>query len=97
MVSHVLPKSPAAEGGIRAFDVVLAIKGEEIRYVNRMLQIIASLKPGETVPVRVLRGRQTLELNVTPTARPRNALERENAAPSAVDSLDNQQLPDRHR
>ena len=97
MVSHVLPKSPASEGGIRAFDVVLSIKGEEIRYVNRMLQIIASLKPGDPVPVRVLRGRQTLELSVTPTARPRNALERESAVPSAVDSLESKPLPDRHR
>ena len=97
MVSHVLPKSPAAAGDLRAFDVILSIKGEEIRHVNRMLQLIAALKPGEPVAVKVLRGKETLNLTVTPSTRPKNALERESGLPPAIESLDDAPMPDRHR
>ena len=97
MVSHVLPKSPAAAGDLRAFDVILSIKGEEIRHVNRMLQLIAALKPGEPVAVKVLRGKETLDLTVTPSTRPKNALERESGLPPAIESLDDAPMPDRHR
>ncbi|MFU0842237.1 MAG: PDZ domain-containing protein [Burkholderia sp.] len=93
MVSHVIPESPAAKGGIRPFDVILEIGGKKIERVNAMLQLIAELKPGEPVPVRVLRGSREIELTVVPSARPRNSLERETLMPSAVETLPPKEPP----
>ena len=81
MVSHVLGKSPAGRAGLRAFDIVKSLNGEEILGVNRLQQLIARLKPGEPAELTVVRGAQTLTLTVTPTARPKNAREREKAGP----------------
>ncbi|EJW97589.1 protease Do, partial [gut metagenome] len=87
MVSHVLGKSPAAQAGLHAFDILKKIDGEEIHHVNRVLQIIAALKPGIPVEVEVLRGSQLVTLTVTPGVRPKNAIERAQAGPTAIDTI----------
>lgn len=87
MVSHVLGKSPAGRAGLRAFDIVKSLNGEEILGVNRLQQLIARLKPGEPAELTVARGAQTLTLTVTPTARPKNAREREKAGPAAINTI----------
>lgn len=87
MVSHVLGKSPAGRAGLRAFDIVKSLNGEEILGVNRLQQLIARLKPGEPAELTVVRGAQTLTLTVTPTARPKNAREREKAGPAAINTI----------
>ena len=87
MVSHVLGKSPAAQAGLHAFDILKKIDGEEIHHVNRVLQIIAALKPGIPVEVEVLRGSQLVTLTVTPGVRPKNAIERAQVGPAAIDTI----------
>ena len=87
MVSHVLGKSPAGRAGLRAFDIVKSLNGEEILGVNCLQQLIARLKPGEPAELTVVRGAQTLTLTVTPTARPKNAREREKAGPAAINTI----------
>ena len=89
MVSHVIGKSPAAQAGMHAFDIVKTINGEEIHHVHRLLQVIAALKPGIPVEVQVLRGHQILNLSVTPGTRPKNAVERAQAGPTAIDTIGN--------
>ncbi len=87
MVSHVLSKSPAAQAGLHAFDILKKINGEEIFHVNRVLQIIAALKPGIPVEVEVLRGTQLVTLTVTPGERPKNAIERAQSGSATIDTI----------
>lgn len=84
LIKQVIDGSPAARAGIRSFDVVLAVNGEPIRRANRLLQIIARLKPGTTVEVKLLRGGRELVRTVTAKKRPRGSLEKE-ALPRPAD------------
>ena len=45
-------------------DVIVAVAGQNVPDVTSTLNAIASVPPGKSVPVRVLRGRQELSLDV---------------------------------
>jgi serine protease Do len=70
IVSKVVEKGPAAEGGLRVQDVIRKIDGHVVKDNQELLAMIASRKPGETVKLEVLRGGETLKLDVTLTTRP---------------------------
>jgi serine protease Do len=70
IVSSVVPKGPAAEGGLRANDVVRKIDGHPVKNNQELLAMIASRKPGETVKLEIVRGGETMKLDVTLTTRP---------------------------
>ncbi len=61
-VVFVAPDSVAALSGLQVGDVVLAVKGQAIDSKLRMNRILASLEWGDSVPVQVRRGEETLEL-----------------------------------
>ena len=77
MVKRVLADSPAERAGLRPFDIVLAIDGEAVLTAHRLLQRIARMRPGDTVTLSVLRGRQTIYLPLVVSRRPSDSLERE--------------------
>ena len=77
MVKRVLADSPAERAGLRPFDIVLAIDGEAVRTAHRLLPRIARMRPGDTVTLSVLRGRQTIDLPLVVSRRPSGSLERE--------------------
>lgn len=81
MVKQVIPNSPAAQADVRAFDVILEVNGERIMRANRLLQVIARLKPGAVVDVKVLRGSRVLMKKLTASVRPRGSLEKEALIP----------------
>ena len=56
--------SPADRGGMKLGDVIVAVAGQKVPDVTSTLNAIASVAPGKSVPVRVLRGRQELSLDV---------------------------------
>ena len=85
MVKQVIEGSPAFEAGLRSFDVILSLNGERVERVNRLLQRIARLKPGEEVTLRVARGTREVELQLTTAERPTGALEKEALVPDAGD------------
>lgn len=85
MVKQVIDGSPAFEAGLRSFDVILSLNGERVERVNRLLQRIARLKPGEEVTLRVARGAREVELQLTTAERPTGALEKEALVPDAGD------------
>lgn len=85
MVKQVIPNSPAAKADIRSFDVILEVNGQPILRANRLLQIIARLKPGADVEVKILRGRSTLTKHLVASKRPRGSLEREALIPSPAE------------
>ena len=85
MVKQVIEGSPAFEAGLWSFDVILSLNGERVERVNRLLQRIARLKPGEEVTLRVARGAREVDLQLTTAERPTGALEKEALVPDAGD------------
>lgn len=74
LIKRVLPNSPAAHADLRSFDVILEVSGTPVRRANQLLQIIARLKPGTPVEVKILRSGRVLTKRILPTKRPRGSL-----------------------
>lgn len=70
VVTNLYVNGPAINAGLRRGDILLAIDGHEIRNAQDALTQLASRKPGGTVKLRVLRGKQTLELDCRVVERP---------------------------
>jgi hypothetical protein len=60
LVSEVRPDGPAADAGLRSWDVVLGIDGQETRDFGRMQQLLRGRLPGEEVSLLIRRGGDTL-------------------------------------
>ncbi|MGE5140518.1 MAG: S1C family serine protease [Rudaea sp.] len=70
LVSQVTSGSPASKAGIQQNDVITAIDGVKIDESHSLRSILFQHKPGDKVTMTVLRGSQTLSLQVTLAARP---------------------------
>ena len=71
IITGVLQNGPAAQGGIRPGDVILAVNGQPVGNVSQLLTAVAALKPGMPAPLKVLRGDGPVEIAVTPGKRQR--------------------------
>jgi S1-C subfamily serine protease len=54
LVSSVVSGSPAAKAGIKAGDIILALNDQPTPTTGVLVSVLAQLKPGQTVPVKVL-------------------------------------------
>ncbi|MBW7901560.1 MAG: trypsin-like peptidase domain-containing protein [Rhodocyclaceae bacterium] len=70
LIAGVVRGSPADGGGIRPGDVLLAVDGKPVRDPQGMLDLIAALKPGETVPFKLRRDKTILDAPVKIGKRP---------------------------
>ena len=66
-IGDVLGKSPAHKAGIKTGDILLELKGSPLLDATQTTQIISSNK-NTPLPLRVLRGKDTLNLTVVPGA-----------------------------
>jgi 2-alkenal reductase len=57
--------TPAAQAGLQAGDIITAIGGQTIDGNNRFVNVLMRFKPGERVPLTVVRNGQTLTIEVT--------------------------------
>ena len=71
LITGVLQNGPAAQAGVRPGDVIVAVADKQIANVSELLSSVAALKPGTAAKFHVLRGRDSLDLNVTPGLRPK--------------------------
>ena len=76
IITGVLQNGPAALGGIRPGDVIMAVNGQPVRNVSQLLTAVAALKPGAPAPLKVLRGDGPVDVSVTPAQRQRPRVQR---------------------
>ena len=70
MILNVVADSPADRSGLKAHDIIVSVAGENVEGdVARATEIIRERKPGDVVPVVVLREGQPQTLNITLGAR----------------------------
>jgi len=66
LVRRVEPDSPAAEAGLKAGDLIVAVDGQEVVHMNYALsKILDDYSPGDKVTLTVQRDDQELKLEVT--------------------------------
>lgn len=75
LITGVLHNGPAATGGIRPGDVVVQVGKLPVANTAQLLNAVASLKPGESARVRILRGGDEQEVAVVVGRRPRQAVQ----------------------
>ena len=71
IVAGIQRNGPAAKAGMRAGDVIVGVNGEEITDRRTVMDLIAQIKPGEKLSVKVLRAGKTIKLKATVGERPR--------------------------
>ncbi|MFY9944155.1 MAG: Do family serine endopeptidase [Desulfobacterales bacterium] len=82
LVTEVFPGDPADKGGIRAGDIILAVKDQPVATSRDLTRLIADLSVGQTVGVKILREGREKSLRVKIARREEGKLAaRENGAP----------------
>ena len=71
LISGVLEGGPAARGGIKPGDVLVAVNGNSIQDVRGLLNGIAQISPGNQAKLTVLRKGKEMELTVQTGTRPK--------------------------
>jgi serine protease Do len=70
LVQSVVPRGPAAKGGVEAGDVVVAINGKPVDSAGQLTRAVALVSPGEKVQVTVLRKNEKKQLAFAVAQRP---------------------------
>jgi serine protease Do len=65
LVSSVTPGQPAAKAGMEPGDVIIEFNGKPVTRRDELVNHVTATKPGTTVPVKVLRDRKEVSLNIT--------------------------------
>ncbi len=65
VIANVQPDSPAAKAGVQEGDVVLAINDEPIAGRAGMIAIVRDALPGETITMKLERGKEILTVTAT--------------------------------
>jgi len=60
----VVAGKPAHKAGIRSGDVIQEIDGMPVKDINEYMECLSKLKAGTTIPVKVLRGEETIVFQV---------------------------------
>jgi len=72
LIGDVTPNSPAEKAGLKSGDVVLELNGEKVTDSRHLKLEVARIKPGESIPVKVLRDGSTKTVNVRVKEMPGN-------------------------
>jgi serine protease Do len=69
VVRQVQPDTPAANAGIKTYDVIRKVNGEPVATANELVRKISSFAPGTTVTLEVWRDKQAQNIEVNLTER----------------------------
>jgi serine protease Do len=64
-VQRVTRDSPASRAGIKVGDVIIEFNGKPVRDNSELVSVVSSVRPGTTVPVRLVRDGKPMTLSVT--------------------------------
>jgi serine protease Do len=70
LVTEVYPDLPAAKAEVKPGDVILKVLDSQVKDYDELLKVLAKLKPGEAVVLRILRGTEEMELKAVLGSRP---------------------------
>ena len=70
IVIDVEPGTPAAEVGVAAGDLIVAVDGAVTEGSSALIAAIRDKQPGDSVTVAVVRDSENIEFDVTLTDRP---------------------------
>jgi serine protease Do len=65
LIGGVEPKGPAEKAGIRSGDVIIEVDGKLVPDSRHLKLAVARIKPGDSVPVKIVRDGSTKKLDVT--------------------------------
>ncbi len=65
LVVELEKDGPAEKAGIQEGDIITEFNGTQIKEFRDLSRVVASNKPGESVPVKVIRNGEQVQLNVT--------------------------------
>jgi serine protease Do len=65
LVAQVMPDSPALKAGLRTGDIITGFDGKSVEESAKLPPLVGNTPVGKSVPITVLRGGKTLELQVT--------------------------------
>ena len=71
LLSGVLEAGPAAKGGVKPGDVLVAVNGNSTKDVRQLLNQISQISPGNEATLKILRKDKELELKVQAGKRPK--------------------------
>ncbi len=66
----VVPNSPADKAGLKAEDIILEVDGTKVDDSNPLISLVNQHSVGDTLNLKVQRGSQTIDVNVTLEERP---------------------------
>ncbi len=64
VILEVTEDSPAEKGGMIRGDVITAFNGKKLTKFRQLPMLVAKVKPGSTVPVKVIRNRKPISLKI---------------------------------
>jgi S1-C subfamily serine protease len=70
LVVALTPGSPAAQAGVLIGDLLLTFDGQDVQSPEDLLDLLVGDRVGRQVPLRILRGRERVDLTVTVGERP---------------------------
>ncbi len=70
LIREVTPNSPAAKGGLKAGDIVLAADGIEVLDAAHLRNLVADLRPGESYPFEAWRDGKKISFSLKVGPRP---------------------------
>ena len=65
LVSVVNSGEPAAKAGIEPGDIIIEFNGKPVQRRDQLVGFVTATRPGTTVPIKVLRDRKEIPLNLT--------------------------------
>lgn len=71
LITEIIPRSPAANAGMKTGDILIAIDGTPITDWSTMLETVANLPPGKVSTVQLMRNDAAITLPVKIGKRPR--------------------------
>jgi len=93
LVTSVLEGQPAAKAGVKTGDVITAVAGEKVDDSNQLLRRVATLKPGESAEMTLLRKGAPLTVSVTLGERDAKKLAQQGAP--GDDGAEDEAAPDK--